>query len=50
MKTVLMLTRRESSAFRGFAESVSFAARKEGWALHIAVATTIRRAAGLVST
>ena len=50
MKTVLMLTRRESSVFRGVADSVSSAARSRGWALHLATAQDMRRAARLVAT
>ena len=34
MKTILLLTRKESSVFRAMAESISACSKKQGWALH----------------
>lgn len=50
MKTVLMLTRKESSAFRAIAESVSSAARERGWAVHVATAADVRKGARLADS
>ena len=50
MKTVLMLTQRESPAFRAIADGVSDAARRRGWSLHVATAPDVRRGAGLVAS
>ena len=35
MKTILLITSKESSAFRAIAESISIYSKKQGWAIHI---------------
>ncbi len=50
MKTVLMLTQKESPAFRAISESVSSAARERGWAVHVATASDVRQGAELAAS
>ena len=50
MKTVLLLTRKESPAFRAIAESVTDAARARGWSVHIATAKDVRHGASLATS
>lgn len=38
MKTILLMTHRESSVFRAIAETISACSRKRGWALHVITA------------
>lgn len=50
MKTVLLLTRKESPPFRAIAESVTDAARERGWSVHIATADDVGHCASLVAS
>ena len=50
MKTILLITGKESSVFRAIAECISICSKKRGWALHIVTAADAENAKALAES